>query len=200
MAALLRPRPFMPTGSAVAAAALLGLTLSACSSGPGGTKVSTSDATGQEPAMPAPTPDPWAGTEVISEEASVELLVGDGRTVALWIDPQDPSRVLTQRSEPEDPGMWNEPTTVATAGDVCLALSANTDGERIGATLQCYESNGAIDQAPDQSYALVSTDSGATWRRHPYSELTALPVFTRDEIVWDRSLTWSEGEGFVDQS
>lgn len=186
--------------AAGALAAPLLIALAACSGGgENGTTVKTSTEFGQESGVKSFVPDPWKDTEVVSPKAYSEVMMNDGRMVALWIDPEDTSRVLTQRST-VDQETWNKPTVLAQAGDTCLVLEAATDGERIAGTLQCYETNGAIDQAPDQAYAVVSTDNGATWLRHPYSELSPAPTFTRDLVVWSMALTWSENEGFVDQS
>lgn len=188
-----------PVAVAVVVSTLL-IALSACTgTGEQGTTVTTSEKFGQDPGLETLDPDPWRGTASISEKAHAEVMTNDGRMVALWIDPEDTSRVLAQRST-LDQETWNKPTVLAQAGDTCLVLEAATDGERIAGTLQCYETNGAIDQAPDQAYAVVSTDNGATWLRHSYPELTPAPTFTRDLVVWSMALTWSEDEGFVDQS
>ena len=93
-----------------------------------------------------------------AEDAVARLDLEDGSRVVAWIDPRDIARVLVQVSEPDDPSRWTEPTTVVRAGDGCLDLALDAAGDTIALGASCYAVDTFAQQAPDQSFAAVTTD------------------------------------------
>lgn len=138
------------------------------------------------------------GGDVLPDVYTVEVGLDDGVTLALWIDPDDIRDVYVQYSDPADPAAWTEPELIFTAGDGCLEIEADAAGGTVAATLQCYEVDAFVQQAPDESQAAVTTDL-REWELEPVSELYTAPVVSDDgsEVAWkDSDVTWTESDGF----
>lgn len=97
-------------------------------------------------------------TEPEAEDALAELEMDNGATVIIWIDPDDKRKVFQQHSDPEDPDAWTDPELLYEAGDGCLHVTADTNGEVVAATLDCYEHDAFEQQAPDRAQAVVTED------------------------------------------
>ncbi len=136
-------------------------------------------------------------TDPNPEESVRELDLDSGATVVLWVD-EDARRVWQQHSDPEDADAWTEPELLFEAGDGCWGIDGDTNGETVAATLECYESDLFIQQAPDQGQAVVSQDLDE-WQVHDGGELYGAPVVSDDgtEVSWEEDdLRWSEAGGF----
>jgi len=140
---------------------------------------------------------PGSETDPDPEQSVLELELDSGATVVLWID-KDARRVWQQHSDPEDPDAWTEPELLFEAGDGCHSIGGATNGETVAATLECYETDLFVQQAPDQGQAVVSRDL-MEWQVHDGGELYGVPVISHDgdEVTWPESgLIWSESDGF----
>lgn len=136
-------------------------------------------------------------TDPEPEESVLELELDSGAVVVLWVD-EDARRVWQQHSDPDDAGAWTEPSRLFEAGDGCWGIAGATNGETVAATLECYETDLFIQQAPDQGQAVVTRDLDE-WLVHDGGELYGEPVVSHDgdEVAWPESgLTWSESGGF----
>jgi hypothetical protein len=131
------------------------------------------------------------------EESVLELELDSGATVVLWVD-ADYRRIWQQHSDPDDPDAWTEPDVLFTAGDGCHGIEGATNGETVAATLECYETDLFVQQAPDQGQAVVTLDL-ADWQVHDAGELYGEPEVSHDgdEASWpEDDLTWSTDGGF----
>ena len=81
----------------------------------------------------------------------------------LWVG-EDKRQVCQQHSDPDDAGAWTEPELLFEAGDGCHRVVGDTNGETVAATLECYETDLFIQQAPDQGQAVVTQDLDE-WQR-----------------------------------
>lgn len=139
-----------------------------------------------------------------AEEALVEVELDSGGTAAVWIDLDDIRRIYVQASDPDDPDAWTEPVLVHEAGDGCLTLDVDTAGETLAIGAGCYADDAFIQQAPESSVALVSTDL-ENWESEDVGESIPVPevvddgdrVLFRNE-VYDGELDteWERGDGF----
>jgi hypothetical protein len=136
-------------------------------------------------------------TDPNPEESVRELDLDSGAAVVLWVD-EDARRVWQQHSDPDDPDAWTEPELLFEAGDGCWGIDGDTNGETVAATLECYEDDLFIQQAPDQGQAVVTQDLDE-WHVHDGGQLYGAPVVSDggDEVSWEESdLRWSEVDGF----
>lgn len=136
-------------------------------------------------------------TDPDPEESVLELELDSGATAVLWVD-EDSRRVWQQHSDPDDGDAWTEPELLFEAGDGCHRIEGDTNGETVAATLECYEDDLFIQQAPDQGQAVVTQDL-EDWQVHDGGELYGEPEVSDDgdEVSWEESdLRWSEADGF----
>jgi len=136
-------------------------------------------------------------TDPNPEESVLELELDSGATVVLWVG-EDSRSVYQQHSDPENPEAWTSPSTLFEAGDGCWGIEGDTNGETVAATLECYEDDLFIQQAPDQGQAVVTQDL-EDWQVHDGGELYGEPVVSDDgaEVTWEeKDLRWSEADGF----
>lgn len=137
------------------------------------------------------------------EDAFVELELDSGAELVVWIDPDDIRRVMVQHSDPGDPDAWTEPEEIYVAGDGCLDVGAGTDGTTVAVAAGCYEDDAFEQQAPDQGVALVTANL-LTWEvddelgefECEEPEVEDGQVTFVNDIYEDRSVTWSEDDGF----
>lgn len=123
-------------------------------------------------------------TEPEGDDALVELDLDSGATVVMWIDPDDKRKVFQQHSDPDDDTAWTEPELLYEAGDGCLFIEADTNGEVVAATLGCYEVDAFIQQAPDTGQAVVTEDL-EKWDVDDRGEFFDVPVVADDgEVSW----------------
>ena len=137
-------------------------------------------------------------TDPDPEESVLELELDSGATVVLWVDPDDYRKVYEQHSHELSSDAWTEPELLYEAGDGCQGIQGDTNGETVAATLECYESDLFIQQAPDQGQAVVTQDLDE-WQVHDAGELYGDPVVSDDgdEVTWEESdLHWSAADGF----
>lgn len=149
-------------------------------------------------APPADQRRPYSETE--PEKLTTEVELDDGAVMALWIDPDGFRKVWAQHSDPDDPDAWTEPVLLFEAGDGCLSVEADAAGGTVAATLDCYETDAFVQQAPDQSQAAVTTDLD-TWDVEFFLELYTQPVVSADgaSVDWkDSSVAWTADGGFTD--
>lgn len=136
-------------------------------------------------------------TDPDPEESVVELDLDSGATVVVWVG-EDSRSVYQQHSDPDDPAAWTEPSLLFESGDGCHRIVGDTNGETVAATLECYESDLFIQQAPDQGQAVVTQDLD-DWQVHDGGELYGDPVVSDDgdEVTWEENdLHWSAADGF----
>ena len=123
-------------------------------------------------------------TEPEADDALVELDLDSGATVIIWIDPDDKRKVFQQHSDPDDPEAWTQPQLLYEAGDGCLDIDADTNGEVVAATLGCYETDAFLQQAPDRGQAVVTEDL-EKWDVDDRGEFFDVPVVADDgEVSW----------------
>jgi hypothetical protein len=114
---------------------------------------------GSRSAAPERADYPRGGdTSPYPAEAIARADLEDGSRVVAWIDPRDIRLVRAQFSDPDDPSRWTEPTTVVRAGDGCLDLELDAEGPTVAIGASCYAVDVFAQQAPDQSFAAVTTD------------------------------------------
>ncbi|GAA4691837.1 hypothetical protein [Nocardioides nanhaiensis] len=154
--------------------------------------------------LPSELSDASSDTTPSPDDALVEIEMDSGGTAAVWIDPQDIRRVYVQASDPADPDAWTEPVLAHEAGDGCLTLDVDTAGETLAIGAGCYADDAFIQQAPESSVALVSTDL-VSWESDEVGESIPVPevvddgdrVLFRNQVYDDRLDTeWERGEGF----
>ena len=136
-------------------------------------------------------------TDPDPEESVLELELDSGVTVVLWID-EDARRVWQQHSQRVSSSAWTEPELLFEAGDGCQGIQGDTNGETVAATLECYEDDLFIQQAPDQGQAVVTEDL-EEWEVHDGGELYGEPEVSEDgdEVTWDEGdLRWTAADGF----
>jgi hypothetical protein len=137
-------------------------------------------------------------TDADPEESVVELELDSGAVALLWIG-EDKRQVFQQHSDPDDADAWTEPELLFEAGNGCHRILGDTKGETVAATLECYEDDLFIQQAPDQGQAVVTQDLDE-WQVHDGGELYGDPVVAEDgdEVSWDEGdLRWTEADGFM---
>jgi len=138
-------------------------------------------------------------TDPDPEQSVLELELDSAAVVVLWID-EDSRRVWQQHSDPDDPGAWTEPELLFEAGDGCHRIEGATNGETVAATLECYETDLFVQQAPDQGQAVVTQDL-ADWEVHDAGQLFGEPIVSDDgdEVEWkEDELRWISSDGFQD--
>ena len=212
------------TTSAVALGVVAALAFSSCSSDPGPLRDPDLDYSSPRIApLPGEVPEASRDEQPPADQALVELALEDGATAALWIDQDDYSKVLVQYSDPDDPRSWTEPQLVYQTGDGsppekggfnagCLFMNAAAAASTVAVGLGCYASDAFIQQFPDDTVAVVSSDF-QTWDRERIGEeVIPLPevsedgskvVFRNEEGVERPDVfsdevraTWRRGSGF----
>jgi hypothetical protein len=136
-------------------------------------------------------------TDPDPEWSVAELELDSGAVVVLWVG-EDSRSVYQQHADPDDPDAWTEPELLFESGDGCSGIEADTNGETVAATLECYGSDLFIQQAPDEGQAVVTQDL-AEWEVHDGGELYGAPVVADDgdDVTWEEDdLTWSAADGF----
>ena len=138
-------------------------------------------------------------------DAVARVALEDGSRAVAWIDPRDIARVLVQVSDPDDPSRWTEPTTVVRAGDGCLDLALDAAGGTIALGASCYAVDTFAQQAPDQSFAVVTSDL-VDWQVQELDrEADPQPEVAEDgeEVRWTNGAlgdyvvaTWERDGGF----
>lgn len=151
-------------------------------------------------ALQVPSDAAMSETEIVTDSGVLEVSLDNGSEVVAWIDPSDIRKVWAQHSDPDADDLaaddaWTAPRLVHTAGDGCLLLDGDTDGETVALIAYCYEKDAFIEQAPDEALAAVSTD-GVAWETKTYLELTDTPVVDDGTVTWGDDLTWSSADGF----
>jgi hypothetical protein len=137
-------------------------------------------------------------TDADPEESVLELELDSGAVVVLWIG-KDKREVFQQHSDPDDEDAWTEPELLFAAGDGCHRILGDSNGETVAATLECYEHDLFIQQAPDQGQAVVTQDLD-DWQVHDGGELYGEPVVSDDgdEVIWkEHDLRWTATDGFL---
>lgn len=114
----------------------------------------------------------------------VELSMDDGAEVIIWIDPDDKRKVYQQHSDPDDSSAWTDPELLYEAGDGCLFIEADTNGEVVAANLGCYQDDAWIQQAPDRAQTVVTEDL-EDWDVDDRGEFLGVPRVADDgEVTW----------------
>ncbi|WP_299057290.1 hypothetical protein [uncultured Nocardioides sp.] len=187
--------------AAVAPLAVLAALLAACGTDSSSDTSGTETAAAYDAERVAPPADqrrPYSETE--PERLTTEVELDGGGVMALWIDPDGFRKVWAQHSDPDDPDAWTEPVLLFEAGDGCLEVEADAAGGTVAATLDCYETDAFVQQAPDESQAAVTTDLD-TWDVEFFLELYTEPVVSADgsSVDWkDSSVAWTADGGFTD--
>jgi len=127
-------------------------------------------------------------TDPDPEESVLELELDSGAVAVLWIG-EDKRQVFQQHSDPDDAEAWTEPELLFESGDGCHRVVGDTNGETVAATLECYEDDLFIQQAPDQGQAVVTQDLDE-WQVVDGGELYGEPTVAED----GRSASWPEGD------